>query len=236
MPGSAERTPGKRLALRPFDWRVGCGAFGRLQHSHAGELLIETVRFDEREAVLVDLADGSRRVLTYTQAHHAFAPLSPSKAAAAAGMPEPVTLKVGDMARRIDPFHSERYLSARFRSLCALIFARSLPCAYGLLKASGGEWDGRYEGAHIEDPEQTAANVSETLARNPTWTLAQALRDQLARDAQLTGPALAALFEATGWASVFGDLAGQLDEHQHAAPYPLLGELDARQSRPASRS
>jgi hypothetical protein len=213
--------------MAPFDWRVGCGAFGRLQLAGAAELLIETIRFDDREAVIVNLADGCRRVVRYADAGHQFAQLSLSDAAAAAGMPEPVVLNVGGMARRVDPFHSERHLSERFRALTALVLDRSLPCAYGMLKAAAGQWDGCYEAAHIEDPEQTAGNVSETLARHPAWTLTDALRDQLRRDGLIGARQLDELLERTGWASVLADLAAALDEYRQAAAYPLLPDLPA---------
>lgn len=207
---------------------LGCGTFGILHHADGRDLLIETIRFTETEAVAVNLTDhGTRVILPDWPGAHQFTPLPAADACQAADIPAPVTRKVGDMHRRVDPFHTERYLNAQFRGLVALIFDKHLPCNHGLLLAARANgWDERWEGPHIEDPEQTAGNVADRQARNPTWTLERAIRDQLLHDARTTPARLDALLERAGWTPVLANIDALVTGCQNAAPYPLYTGTD----------
>jgi hypothetical protein len=200
---------------------VGCGAFGVLRAPALAERLVETVRFTEREAVVIDLADGARRIIDYGAVAHQFVGLGAPAAAERAGMPAPVTHKVGDMHRRVDPFHSERHLSPDFRALVGVIRAGRLPCGYSLLLQRTGGWSGEFVGPHAEDPEQAAANVSETRARNPGWSMREALFDQLCRDANVAASDVEALLAACGWGEVLADLDSALRAHVDAPSYAM---------------
>lgn len=212
-----------RTRRQPFDWMLGCGTFGYLHHADGRDLLVETIRFTENEAVAVNLTDGGTRLILPDWAGaHQFTRLTPAAACGVAAIPAPVTRKVGDMHRRVDPFHTERYLNAQFRALVALIFDKRLPCGHGLLlHAHADGWSERWEGPHIEDPEQTAGNVAERQARNADWTLARAVRDQLQHDARTTPEELDELLERSTWASVLTDIDALVAERHDAAPYPL---------------
>ncbi|MDO8185833.1 hypothetical protein Q5424_01140 [Conexibacter sp. JD483] len=233
-PRRGPRTSSRPSAPRRFSWAVGVGVFGDITFPSGERQLIETVRMTESEAVVVDLADGARRVFDYTDGHHLFTPVTLEVAADRAGMPAPVTLAVGDMLRRIDPFHSERHLNARFRALNAMIFDRRLPCAYSLLLAARRAWGGRYDGAHGEDPEQTAANVATAIARQPELTVHDALANQLAQDSGLTDDpsALRALLDDCGWTDTLADLDHLLVAHADAEAYPVA-LLSQRPPEPA---
>lgn len=217
------RTSARAPAARRFSWAVGVGVFGDITFPSGERRLIETVRMTESEAIVIDLVDGARRVFDYANGHHLFAPVTLEIAADRAGMPAPVTLAVGDMLRRIDPFHSERHLNARFRALNAMIFDRRLPCAYSLLLAARRTWGGRYDGAHGEDPEQTAANVATAIARQPDLTVHEALARQLAQDSGLTDSpsALRMLLDDVGWTATLADLDQLLAAYADAEPYPV---------------
>lgn len=218
-----------RATREPFQWMLGCGAFGYLHHADGRDLLIETLRFTETEAVAVNLTDGGTRlVLPDWPGAHQFTPLDAGVACELVGIPAPVTRKVGDMHRRVDPFHTERYLNPQFRGLVALIFEKCLPSSHGLLLAARATGEQvTWEGAHIEDPEQTAGNVAERQARNPGWTLEQALRDQLLHDAATAETRLAALLDTTGWTPVLADIDALVTARHDAAPYPLYTDTDA---------
>lgn len=202
---------------------LGCGTFGYLHHADGRDLLIETVRFTETEAVAINMTDGGGRlILPDWQGAHQFTALPAETACAAAGIPAPVTRTVGDMRRRIDPFHTERYLSPQFRGLVALIFERQLPSSHGLLLATHADgWDARWEGPHIEDPEQTAGNIAERQARHTDWPLEVAIRDQLMHDARTTPDRLDELLDKTGWTPVLADIDRLVTDRHDAAPYPL---------------
>jgi len=217
----------RRTHRQPFDWMLGCGTFGYLHHADGRDLLIETIRFTEHEAVVINLAQHADRIVLDAWAgKHQFTALTAKAATALAEIPTPVTRKVGDMDRRVDPFHTERYLSPRFRGLVSLIFERRLPCNHGLLLLNhANSWSGAWEGPHIEDPEQTAANISERLARNPTWTLERATREQLHRDAHISADDLDALLARTEWASILPNIDRLVQERHDASPYPLYGAV-----------
>ena len=219
----------RRNRASTFGWRLGCGAFGVLDGPALPGRLVETVSFTDHEAVVIDLADGVRRIVAYNAVTHRFARLTPEAAAERAGMPVPVTLKVGDMHRRIDPFHSERHLSAEFRALVGIMRARQLPCGYSLLLHRTGAWDGEFVGPNAEDPEQTAANVSETRARYPDWNLRTALLDQLRRDANIAADDIRELLDACAWSAVLDDFDAALHAHRDEPPYPT-GALPASAS------
>ena len=210
---------GGRVEHQRLDWPIGCGAFGVLTRADGTQALVETLRFGERDATVVRLErrrPGDRRARQRTR--------SPSSrdedAAAQVGMPEPRKIKVGDDWRRIDPFHTERYRSGRFRSLVAMIYALKLPCRYSLLAAA--EHAGRmpdFGGPREEDPEQTAGNVAERMAREPGVSVRAALRAELLEDAAIAvGPAAATPSRRRRLDPVLRDLERYLAEHHTDLP------------------
>jgi hypothetical protein len=212
----------------PFDWQVGCGTFGLLTRPDGQHALVETIRFDDVDATVVRLTDGAREIVPWPTGRYTISVLDDEAAAARAGMPPPRRLKVGDGWRRIDPFHTERHRSPPFRELVALIYARGLPCRYSLLGAAenpGLAPD--FAGPAEEDPEQTAANTSERIARDPSLTFAAALEQDLLADAAHAAGDLArgrALLASSGWTLVLTDLAGHLQHYSTLMPALAAGE------------
>lgn len=205
-----------------FSALVGPGAFGDLTRPDGRRVLIETVRMTERDAVAVDLSTGDRVLFPYDDCRrlHLFAEIPADAAAERAGMPPPVTLQVGDMHRRTDPFHSERHLSRRFRAITTLVARHRLPCSFGLVMASLGPlWDGAFVDAHVDDPGRTAADVAERLAREPALTVGEALHAQLLEDIALPDARAHELLDAVGWSAVLA----RIDDHLLDAASDLIG-------------
>lgn len=211
---------GGHVTHQPLDWPIGCGAFGMLTRPDGTQALVETLRFGERDVTVVRLSDGDREIIA-RDSGATIAVLPDDAAAAKVGMPTPRTIKVGDDWRRIDPFHTERYRSARFRSLVAMIYALKLPCRYSFHAAAGHA--GRmpdFAGPREEDPEQTAGNTAERMAREPGVSVQAALRAELLEDAAIAvGPTAAdALLGDAGWDPVLKDLKRYLAEHHSDLP------------------
>ena len=211
----------KNTATR-LDWGVGCGAFGRLLRPDGTSTLIETLWFNETTASVVRLTDGDREIVPWAAKPHLITVIPDAAACDEAGMPAPGRVKVGDSWRRVDPFHSERHRSQRFRALVALIYDRRLPCRYSLLAAAADDdWD--FGGPCVEDPEQTAGNVAERVARDPDLPVAEALRAELLSDAEIaTGDTGGAqeLLSTTGWTGLLDRLEAALAHYANAAPTP----------------
>ena len=205
---------------RVLHWSVGVNTFGVLLHPDSEQRLVEIVRFDEREATAVRLDDGNRELVTWREGRHRFIVVDDDVAAARAGMPAPRRVKVGSGWRRIDPFHTERHRSARFRALVALIYARRLPCRYSLMAAGAEGVSPDYSGPAEEDPEQTAANTAERLARLPALTYVAALHAELLEDATLAVGTRGAdgLLERFGWLAVLARLDEQLAAYATDVP------------------
>ncbi|HEV7805436.1 MAG TPA: hypothetical protein VGO80_06445 [Solirubrobacteraceae bacterium] len=197
---------------RALHWSVGVNTFGVLLRPDGEQGLVELVRFDEREAAVVRLSDGDRELVPWSDGEHLFIVVDDEVAAARAGMPAPRRVKVGSGWRRIDPFHTERHCSAKFRALVALIYAQRLPCRYSLIAAGADGVSPDYSGPAEEDPEQTAANTAERLARLPALTYREALHAELLEDAALAvGPRDAeGLLARFGWPAILALLDEQL--------------------------
>ena len=194
-----------RPAVKHLDWSVGCGTFAHLVRPDGTRQLIETLWFSEQESAVVLLDSGDREIVAWKRERPLVQILSAEAACAEAGMPVPGRIKVAGDWRRVDPFHSERHRSAQFRALTALIEHRRLACRYSLLQFAAGEPVGDWRGPCVEDPEQTAGNVAERLAREPGQSLARALRDELLADALCAVKdthEAEELLERAGWDSV----------------------------------
>jgi hypothetical protein len=204
-----------------LDWSAGCGTFGRLTRPDGSVELIETLWFGEREAALVVLSSGDRAILDCAHAGLLLSVLPVEVACAEVCMPVPGRIKVGDGWRRVDPFHSERHRSVRFRALTRLIYERQLPCRYSMLRFAAGETAGEHDGPCVEDPEQTAGNVAERLAREPGLRLADALHAELLADAlcAVNDAATAQeLLDRAGWSALLPELEHELASYSTALP------------------
>lgn len=210
-----------RQTVARLDWSAGCGTFGTLMRQDGSHSLIETIWFSEREAAVVRLENGERQIIPWPTETAMLRTLSADVACDQVGMPPPPRIKVAGDWRRADPFHTERNRSARFRALITLIRYRQLPCRYSLLHFAQGERPGDFTGPCTEDPEQTAANVAERLARDRTLTIAAALRAELLDDALVAAAdqtAAHALLQRAGWPDVLCDLDRELASHAPPAP------------------
>jgi hypothetical protein len=208
-----------------LDWGAGCGTFGVLTRPDGAQSLIETVWFSEREVAVVRLANGERQIIPWAQERAMLRVLSAEAACEQVGMPIPPRIKVAGEWRRADPFHTERHRSDRFRSLVALIRARRLPCRYSLLAASNDEQIGYFSGPCTEDPEQTAANVAERLARDQALTVTAALETELLQDALIAVcdlPSAHALLARAGWPAILADLDRELLAFTEQPPALLI--------------
>jgi hypothetical protein len=166
------------------------------------------------------LATGEREIIPWSTSPRTLRPLEPELAAIEAGMPAPSRLKVAGGWRRIDPFHSERHLSPRFRALTALIYALRLPCRYSLIAFALDE-PFQFTGPCAEDPEQTAGNLAERLARDPSLSVTSALHLELLADAGQACPdpgAAQELLDRAEWSAILADLELHLARHTAAAP------------------
>jgi hypothetical protein len=198
-----------RSAVKRLDWSLGCGTFAQLIERDGSARLIETLWFSEREAAVVVLDNGDRAIIGWRERKPMVRVLTAEAACALAGMPAPAQIKVASSWRRVDPFHSERHRSPRFRALTTMIRHRRLACRYSLLDLAAGQDAGDWLGPCIEDPEQTAGNVAERLARDPRQPLPAALEAELLADAvAVTGApdSARALLERAGWWPVLADL------------------------------
>jgi hypothetical protein len=205
---------------RALHWSVGVNTFGVLLRPDGEQGLVETLRFDEHEAAVVRLADGNRELVPWRNGQHLFIVVVDEVAATRAAMPAPHRVKVGSGWRRIDPFHTERHRSARFRALIALIYSQRLPCRYSLIAAGSEGVSPDYSGPAEEDPEQTAANTAERLARLPALTYGEALHAELLEDAALAVGARDSelLLERFGWPAVLARLDEQLAAYSTDVP------------------
>lgn len=221
--------------VRHLDWSVGCGTFAALFGPGGGELLIETLWFTEREAAVVNLHSGEREIIAWPTLRPIVRVLEPDVACAQVGMPVPGRIKVADSWRRVDPFHSERHRSERFRALIAVIRDLRLPCRYSLLAFADTERPAAYTGPCVEDPEQTAGNVAERLARTPALSVADALHAELLDDATCVSQdpaAAAALLAKTAWPATLARLDELLASAATATaclPLPWDDQPDAAQ-------
>lgn len=199
----------RRAGLNRLDWSLGCGTFAELMFPDGPVRLIETLWFTERETAVVILQTGDREIIAWPQTEHLVRVLPAEAACARVEIPPPSRIKVVSSWRRVDPFHSERHRSARFRALTELIRHRRLPCRYSLLHFAAGGEVGDWHGPCAEDPEQTAGNVAERLARTPGLSLPAALEAELIADALAATDSpddARALIDRAGWSSVLGQL------------------------------
>ncbi len=209
----------------PFNHLLGVARFGVLSLDHGPTELVETVRFDDTEGIVISLESGHRRAIRHAGHAHRFLPVPMEEAARMAGMPVPVTQQVGDMKRRIDPFHSDRHLNQDFRTLVAIIYRHRLPCGYALLKYAGGGWDdAAFLEEHREDPEIFVASATERLYRDLTLTFESVLRTQLAVDCKLDedDPTFGDVLDRSGWQSVLDRLDIERVLAMNAPMYPTM--------------
>jgi hypothetical protein len=210
-------------AVSHLNWRVGCGTFGHLITPAGSRELIETLWFSEQEAAVVLLASGDRQIVACKKETTLLSVVAAEAACAEVGIPLPGRIKVAGEWRRVDPFHSERHTSARFRALTGLIRERRLPCRYSLLHFALGEGVGEWGGPCVEDPEQTAANVAERLARERGLPLAEALHAELLGDALCaveTPDEAQQLLDRAGWSALFANLERELPTVTSTLPPP----------------
>ncbi len=127
----------------------------------------------------VSLDDGAT-LLTLADGSSTWQPVPAVRACELAGIPEPAVDGGAETARRLDPFHVERYTSAAFNALVGTILDRGLPCAHALRVWKQGVWDHTFQGAYFEQPETFAASVLEQIAS--VGDLRQAILTQTAAD------------------------------------------------------
>ena len=210
-----------RPAVKHLDWSVGCGTFAHLLRPDGSRHLIETLWFSEHESAVVLLDRGDREIIAWRREQPLVQVLTAEAACTEAEMPLPGRIKVAGDWRRVDPFHSERHRSSQFRALTALIEYRRLPCRYSLLQFAAGETVGDRRGPCVEDPEQTAGNVAERLARDPGQGLTHALHAELLADALCAvddAHQAEELLERAGWGAVLANLERVLGGYGGAAP------------------
>ncbi len=209
----------------PYTWRVGVdNAFGYINHPGGGRHLAESRRFLGDTGLAVSLDDGSA-LLTVADGTRTWQPVPAPRACELAGIPAPEVDGEAETARRLDPFHVERYTSAVFNAIVGLAVERGLPCAHALRSWQAQVWDGTFDGPYLEQPETFAASVLEGIAL-ASQTPQDAVLAQLANDAALhaSDRELAHLADSTGWQSALAELPARVSR--------LAATLDAaRQSR-----
>lgn len=217
---------------RPYTWRVGVdNAFGYLTLPAGSRHLTESRRFESQRGVSRGIAidlDSGQAILAAADGSATWQPVTPERACELAGIPEPAVDGIAETARRLDPFHVERYTSATFLAIVAEARERTLPCAHALRAWIAGTWDRTFDAAYLDQPETFAASVLERIAHSGADPAAAVIA-QLAADAGPPHPQPDQIAADTGWAEAITALNARITA--------LTATLDAaRTARRASAS